>query len=397
MKHTNYRLALLAISSNIVEWYDFVVFAYLAKLLSILFFTNDQSGQVKVFLVFGVSYLARPIGSIFFGALSDRISRALSLKMSLYLMIVCSLLMAALPTRQMLGDISMLILLFVRLLQGFSAGGELPTLSTYIYEAAGPKNRATLTGFVNAGSLAGVMIGSLTVYCLYSALGDRGMLVYGWRLAFLVGIILALPSLVLLRHTDLQERKLNRPRVAFMRSYSFPTFLKCISCVAALQVVFYGFFVWMPSYAELVLNYPSTTVHLANTLALLTMLVIVSLTSFFLRDRIQTLKTFLCGAALTFLLLAPAFYLINHAHSSMVFTLNLIVAAIFVSLMDAPILFILNSNFEYFNRGMLVNLAFTIPSVFLGGLTPLILTWLVKSRLAENWWIPAMYISFFLQ
>lgn len=120
--------------ANIFEWYEFVIYAYLADILGAIFFHADDSvsGLIKAFAVFAVGYFARPLGSLFFGMLGDRIGRGYPLKITLLMMATPTALIGFLPVYADIGILAPSLLLVLRLIQGFAMGAEWPLNACYI-------------------------------------------------------------------------------------------------------------------------------------------------------------------------------------------------------------------------------------------------------------------------
>ncbi|MEB3308197.1 MAG: MFS transporter [Cyanobacteriota bacterium] len=188
---------LAALLGNALEWYDFAVYGYVATPLSQAFYPADNPGlqTMAAFGVFAAGYLMRPVGSLILGPVGDLLGRRTMLSLSILLMGAASLLIALLPTHAQWGATAGLLLLALRMLQGFSVGGEFTGSMTYATEAAQQGQAGLLTSLATAGGLAGFSLGSLTVALLSRGLGDEAMLAWGWRLPFALGAVVAVLGL----------------------------------------------------------------------------------------------------------------------------------------------------------------------------------------------------------
>ena len=143
------RSIIAASSGNLVEWYDFYIYAF-----SAVYFAHKFSGsqdptiqQISAFGIFALGFLMRPIGSWVFGSLADKIGRKSSMVFSVILMALGSFMIAAIPSKETIGDFAILLLLVARLIQGLSVGGEYGIAATYLSELASKGNRGFYSSF----------------------------------------------------------------------------------------------------------------------------------------------------------------------------------------------------------------------------------------------------------
>ncbi|PAF46033.1 MFS transporter [Helicobacter sp. 11S02629-2] len=188
-----------ASSGNLVEWYDFYIYAFAAG-----YFIHDFSGStnptvalIEAFAIFALGFLMRPIGSWIFGFVGDRIGRKKSMIYSIVLMAVSSIIIAIVPTKSVIGDWAMIILLIARLLQGISVGGEYGVAATYMSETATSGKRAFYSSFQYVTLIGGQFVAVLTVVILELIFRDETIRAWAWRLLFAFGGILALLSLLI--------------------------------------------------------------------------------------------------------------------------------------------------------------------------------------------------------
>lgn len=193
-EQTRRRGVLAAAVGTIVEYYDLTVYAYLAVVVSPLFFPGDDptASLLASLAVFASAYLMRPVGGIFFGRLGDRHGRKRALLFSVILMGAGSALMAFLPTYDNAGVLAPILLVIARLVQGFSAGGELGGALTYVYETVGEKRRGLGASFVALGSNSGFALAAIVVATTSALTTDVQMTSWGWRIPFLLGVPLVL-------------------------------------------------------------------------------------------------------------------------------------------------------------------------------------------------------------
>ncbi|MDA3643436.1 MFS transporter [Saccharopolyspora indica] len=170
---------------NCTEWYDFGVYAYVAVYIGHQFFPGPLE-TISAFGVFAISFLFRPLGSLFFGPLGDRIGRQKVLALTILLMSGSTFVIGLLPTYDAIGIFAPMLLLLCRLLQGFSTGGEYGGAATYIAEFAPDRKRGFWGSWLEFGTLAGFGLGALVPTILILNLDSGSMESWGWRIPFLI-------------------------------------------------------------------------------------------------------------------------------------------------------------------------------------------------------------------
>lgn len=198
--HVELKVALASVTGNILEWYDFAIFGYFSDIIGLNFFPPNQEGDaslIEAFTVFGLAFLARPIGGAFIGKMGDIYGRKRALETSLFFMAFPTFALGCLPVYSMAGWLSTALLVFVRLIQGLSVGGQLTSALVFTLE----RTHASKWGFwgaaVYAASSVGVTFGSLMASVLRESLSEEQLQNWGWRLPFWVGGLGALPAIYL--------------------------------------------------------------------------------------------------------------------------------------------------------------------------------------------------------
>lgn len=183
--------ALLAISmGTVIEWFDFTIYTQMSKLLGKVFFpSNDPVLQALSFWgVFFVGYISRPAGALLFGHLGDTKGRSKCLLISVLTMGVPTVLIGCLPTYAHIGIAAPILLALLRLVQGLAMGGEFGAAMVYLHEIADPRYKAVTgsLGYISLG--VGVVIGILVVICVTQLISPENLLVWGWRIPFLLAV-----------------------------------------------------------------------------------------------------------------------------------------------------------------------------------------------------------------
>ena len=154
-----------SVVGTVIEWYDYMAYAFLALTIAKLFFAADQQGiaLLSALAVFGVSFLFRPLGGVLFGHVADRYGRRPALTISVVGMAVTSSLIGFLPVYASVGLLAPLLLVFLRAMQGVAAGGEMASAATYASEASDVHRRGFDVSFINLGLVIGTGLAALVV------------------------------------------------------------------------------------------------------------------------------------------------------------------------------------------------------------------------------------------
>jgi MHS family proline/betaine transporter-like MFS transporter len=212
------RAVVAASVGNMLEWYDFTVYAAFAIYIAHNFFpSNDPSVDLlKTFLAFGVGFVVRPVGAILIGLYGDRAGRKAALTLTILMMAGGTLIIAAAPVYAVIGFGAPVLLLAGRVLQGFSAGGEIGGAAAFLIEHA-PARRQALYGAVLQASMGmSNILGALVALSVTSLLAPEQVMAWGWRIPFAVGLLIAPVGLFLrktLHETPAFEAELARQKV----------------------------------------------------------------------------------------------------------------------------------------------------------------------------------------
>ena len=193
---------------NTVEWYDFAIYSTLATYIADQFFPSgdETAALLSTFAVFAAAFFMRPLGGFFFGPLGDRIGRQRVLALVIVLMSGSTFIIGLVPSYDSIGVAAPLLLLLLRCVQGFSAGGEYGSGACYLAEFAPDKNRGFVVSFLVWSVVVGFLLGSLTVTALETLLSESAMSSYGWRIPFLIAGVLGVVGLYIrLRLGDTPE------------------------------------------------------------------------------------------------------------------------------------------------------------------------------------------------
>ena len=244
-----------ASSGNLVEWFDFYVYAFCAIYFAPAFFPSDDPTVqlLNTAGVFAAGFLMRPIGGWLFGRVADKHGRKNSMMISVLMMCAGSLVIACLPTYASIGAWAPFLLLVARLFQGLSVGGEYGTTATYMSEVALRGQRGFFASFQYVTLIGGQLLAVLTVVILQQFLSADELKAYGWRIPFVVGAIAAVISLLLrrsLKETTTAEVRQDKDAGsigALFRNHS-GAFITVLGYTAGGSLIFYTFTTYMQKY-----------------------------------------------------------------------------------------------------------------------------------------------------
>ena len=307
-----------------IEWYDFFIFAQLtATLLSPLFLaplneSNPGLAQILSFALIGISFLFRPLGAVIAGHLGDRLGRKAMLVFTLVMMGAATALIGALPTYAQIGAWAPVLLILLRVIQGFSAGGEWGGAALMAVEHA-PVNRRGLFGaYPQIGVPVGMILATGLLFFLNTSMSKDDFAAWGWRVPFLLSIVLIVVGYLIRRavaespvfqEMALRKKESKAPLGELVRNHKLPVLYSTLIFIGnnAAGYLLIAFFI---SYATKTLKMPTPQILLATTLASFGWL-IFTLVGGWLSDRIGRVKTFLAGYAIVFVWMIPMFALID--------------------------------------------------------------------------------------
>ncbi|CDZ77747.1 Proline porter II [Legionella massiliensis] len=257
MTREQFNIVKLTALGGMLEFYDFTIYALFAPYLSYHFFTNTSPliGLINTFAVFALGYFARPIGGLFFGHLGDRFGRKSAFSLAVFIMSIATLLMGCLPSYQTAGIISPLALIILRLVQGFSVGGEIPGAAIFIIEHVPQTRRGFAIGFVFMCITLGNTLGAGIGLLLTTFIDQQQMMSWGWRIPFVLGFLLGIvsylirrksietPAFIAMKHNEEIQRI---PALVLLRK-SRKKLLTCF-ILTALPASIISLFLYLPTY-----------------------------------------------------------------------------------------------------------------------------------------------------
>jgi MFS family permease len=396
------RVAAASLVGTTIEWYDFLIYATMAGVIFNQYFFPKGDAFVNTMLAYGTfaaGFLIRPFGGLLFGHFGDRIGRKPLLVLTLMIMGVATCLIGLLPTYDTIGIWAPILLLALRLIQGIALGGEWGGAVLMSYEFAKPEERAYYASFPQIGLAVGLCLSTGVVTFLSYILSNADFVAWGWRVAFLLSIVLlAVGLFIRLRVLETPEfTKQARKEIArvpmweVLRNYLGPVVLGWGARLID-GIVFTIYAIFPLSYLTTVAKIPRTTVLAAITAAAFILIFTIPYASR-LADRMGRKKMYVVFSLINGFVTFPALWLMQYSGSDLIASACIVVvlgviwafvygpqAAMFCDLFDTRV------------RYTGVSLVYQIGAIFSVSLTPLAATALLQANNNQPWLI-ATYVS----
>lgn len=321
------------------------------------------------------------VGALLFGYIGDRYGAKRALELSLFLMAIPTFLIGCLPTYNQVGWLSVVLLSLMRLLQGVSVGGQLTSSVIFILEKRDKKVWGLYGSYVMISGVVGTLLGSLLAYVIRSTLSDSQLKDWGWRIPFILGIFLCIPSYYLKFHsTDAprQENHIINPIVEAFRPANRRSLISVILVNMLTTSSFYLTFIWMPIFMEDLIDPPQNYGFLITSLALLISLIIVQPIPGFLSDKYSRKKIMTPGA-LSIIFLGPLSVYVASTRNTIATFFSQLFLGIAIGFWGAPLPALMMESFPQHIRLTSVSVGYNIATSTVGGFSPVIATLMVDN------------------
>ena len=370
------RSIVAASSGNLVEWFDFYIYAFTATYFAHTFSTSDNPivQQINAFGVFAAGFFMRPIGSWLFGSLADKVGRKKSMVVSVVLMALGSFMIAALPSKDVVGDFAIILLLLARLIQGLSVGGEYGIAATYLSELATEGKRGFYSSFQYVTLIGGQLLAVASISIMLFFFSIDEMKDYAWRILFVVGGILALGSLLVRKVMNESATQIHkhedRGTLKALFTSSWKQFLMVLGITAGGSLAFYT----ITTYTKTFMENSGMDKTLVNNLFLgaLFILMIIQPLFGYIGDKIGHKRSLIIFCILAFVGIYPIFNLISsnaQNNASLVFILVVLLFIILSFYTSVAGIFKANLSPEHV-RALGTGLGYAISNAIFGGSAP---------------------------
>jgi MFS transporter, MHS family, alpha-ketoglutarate permease len=381
---------------NTVEWVDWAVYGTLAPVFASQFFAKGDpaAALLSTLAVFAVGFVMRPVGGALLGAYADRHGRKKGLTLTIGMMAGAAFVIALCPTYEAIGIAAPLVLLLARLVQGFSAGGEFGSSSSFLVESAAPRRRAFAGSWQQVSVGAGALIASLMGYVLTSTLSEAAMQSWGWRIAFGIGGLLGLVGLwlrvtveetAIFRTASAEGRTRRRNPIVGMLTEHPRAALRVVGITIAGTLLYYVWISYMPGYAHAATGIALSDAFLANTIAIAYFLCLLPFVAL-LSDRYGRKPTLLAFAIGFVVIAYPAFELIALGGFWPLLLVEL-VGVTFLAGYSANCAVVMAEQFPAEVRSTGIGLPYALAVAIFGGTAPYITTWMAKNDMGGFVWL----------
>jgi len=394
------RRILAGIIGNVLEWYDFGVYGFFASIIAQQYFPsgNPSVSLIAAFGAFAAGFLMRPVGAALFGHIGDRLGRVRALQLSVLCMAVPTFLIGLLPTYETIGVSAAVLMVLMRMLQGTAVGGEYTCSIVYLAEQAPPGKRGLYSSWTMFGGIGGILLGSSVGAALSGALDPDVLADWGWRLAFVAGILVSVSAYFIRRGIGEEPVHSHQkpPLFEAFREHGRDIF-RIVGLNIANAVTFYLVFVFAVTW--LVTNVGQSREE-ALDINSLSMVFLLVLTPLFARlsDLWGRKRQILTGLAALGLLAWPLLHLMHHedAFRALMGQLGLVVI---VALFASPIPAQMVESFPRRIRVTAVSVSYNLTFALFGGTSPMVAVWLIEREhddMAFAWFIIGAAVFSFL-
>jgi MHS family alpha-ketoglutarate permease-like MFS transporter len=379
---------------TVVEFTDWIIYATFAALFSRHFFpaNNDRVSLLSAFAVFAVGFVMRPIGGALLGAYADRHGRKNGLALSVALMAGSSLVIAVCPGYESIGIAAPLILVLARLIQGFAAGGEFGSASTFLIESSAPSRRGFAGSWQHFAVNAGVLVAALIGAILTSMIDHAGMAKWGWRVAFtiagLLGFValwvrLAVAETDAFRKSAATHQRTRHPFLEIVREHPRAA-LRVIGIAMAGNLCIYLWLVLFPTLAHLRTGLPLHDAFNASVISIVVSLIAIPFIGR-LSDRIGRKPVLLVFAGGSALFAWPALHFLSNDFwsATAIVTIGMLLSSGFA----ATCATVMAEQFPARVRATGVALPYAVSAALFGGTLPYIVTAMSSSGLSQYLWV----------
>jgi MFS transporter, MHS family, proline/betaine transporter len=377
------KVILAATIGNLMEWYDFGVFGFLAPSLAQNFFpkSNPSAALLSTFAVFGTGLIVRPLGGIIIGRLGDTRGRKPALLLTIVLMVIGTVMMGVLPTYETVGVLAPILLLVARLLQGFSTGGEWGGATAFMAEWSHPGKRGFYTSLQQMSVAGGSLLGSGIAAALTSALGPEDLNSWGWRVPFLLAAAFGPLALWLRRSVDetppyREVAEEFGDATSAPESSNFKLALIAFGFTVHWTVCYYTFLTYMPTYTRLHLKLTAAQALWSNTIGLVAVVVFVPLMGA-LSDRIGRRPLLLASCIAFFVLPLPTFWAMLQGYGFGFIAAMQVIFGLSIAFFSGAGPAAIAELFSTRGRSTWMSSSYALAVAIFGGFAPFIAQWLI--------------------
>jgi MFS transporter, MHS family, proline/betaine transporter len=375
--------AILAASiGNLLEWYDFGVYAYLASLIATKFFpsADPTASLLAAFSAYGVGFLARPLGGVVIGRLGDTQGRKAALVLTIFLMAFGTVGLGLLPSYETIGIWAPMLLVALRIVQGVAAGGEWGTSTAFMIEWSPPARRGFFGSFQQVSTAGGSLLGSAIAAILTSLMSSSAMLDWGWRVPFILGAILLIVGIYLRQNVgETPAFEASRQAAAQEAVISgAPLGALAFGFTIFWTVAYYTLLAWMPSFTQRFAGLTPSEALWSNTIGLIAMIIAVPIWGA-LSDKVGRRPILMASAISIGLLSWPLFLLMTKAGGLALVLPIQMMFGVLLALYSGAGPAAISEIFPTHLRSTWMSSGYSLAVAIFGGFAPFIATWLIQA------------------
>ncbi|MDA2920875.1 MFS transporter [Desulfobacterota bacterium AH_259_B03_O07] len=395
---------------NVLEWYDFALYGFFAPVIAKQFFPSDDqiSSLLATFGVFAVGFFMRPVGSVIFGILGDKLGRKKALEISVIMMAVPTTLIGVLPTHEEVGILAPILLTLIRLVQGVSVGGEFTGSISFVVEHAPypPGRRGFYSSWAVFSLLGGILLGSAISGLVTNILTPDQVLSYGWRLPFFLGIVIGVIGLYLRSGLDesptfkrLKEAgQLSKRPIREALQNHWREIIVVIGATCVGSVNFYMIFVYLTTFLSTETHVLLSSALDINTVSMVVLMVLAPLMGL-LSDRIGRKPVMITGCLIIAIFAYPLFIVLTKGNTTYDL-LSQLVFAVGLAMVFGPFGAMMVELFPTKVRMSAVSIGYNVGFAVFGGTAPFVATYLIEatgSKISPSYYlVAAALVSLFV-
>jgi MHS family proline/betaine transporter-like MFS transporter len=386
---------------NLLEWYEFAIFGFYVFDISQAIFKEENHfmGVIKTFSIFALGFFMRPIGAATLGHFADKIGRKKILFLSILLMSIATLFMSVIPSYQTIGISSGMILLFLRIIQGFALGGEHASSLAYIIEQSPPNLKGFFGSLTLFSSYLGILLGSVTGTIISYIFKDSAIAQDSWRIAFFLGALVGFYGLYIRdkmsessAFTRLQhEKKILKSPLRYILKKKLHILIQTTGLTVAPASCCWMILSYFPFYIKnntALKEYQTLSIESMTIICLLLVIPLVGL----FYNKINKFALLLSSYMLIFIVTIPVFHGLLSSSMTYIFLAQLSLGLAYI-LSESLLPALLTSLYDTEHRCTGLALSFNFAYVIFGGTSPLISTFLIQKThniLSPSWYLMLM-------
>lgn len=391
------RAIIATVIGNGLEWFDFTVYSFFSVIIAKVFFPSDNelTSYLIALATFGVGFFMRPVGGIVIGIYGDKHGRKAALSLTILLMALGTLIIAITPSYAQIGLLAPVLIVIARLLQGFSAGGEMGSATAFLIEHAPNGRKAYYSSWIQASIGVAVLLGSALGATLSTYLTQAQLESWGWRIPFILGTLIGPIGFYIRSRIDetpayKDVEPVESPLREVLRTYPRQTLIS-FSLVVLWTVCTYAILFYIPSYSTRVLNLPTWMGFCAGMMGGAVLIVFTPIVGA-LADKYGRRPWLLWSAVAIFVSVYPMFVYINQAPGLVSLLVFELVLGMLIAGYIGSILAAFGELLPTHVLSTGLSVAYNVSVTIFGGFATFTITWLIAQTGSNV--APAFYIMF---